>query len=160
MPQPGSRHIIPPDADQYEADGPERPNGRGDREEYRVLAASDARGKRIANRTPWLDLPEPFDNLKIRVWLDYPQDVAFLWTPVENETKDAATKRVMEACKSVFLAHDGWEDEDGEIMPQPDTDEFWQRISTPLGAALVTRFFSEINGNPTSGASRKRKRPT
>jgi hypothetical protein len=34
---------------------------------YAVEAMTgDARGKRIANRTPWLDLPEPFDNLQIR----------------------------------------------------------------------------------------------
>lgn len=119
----------------------------------------DGRGKRIANRAPWLDLPDPFDNLNIRAWLDYPQEVAILWAPVDGESKDAATTRVMEACKSVFLAHDGWEDEEG-VLPQPDTDEFWRRISTPLGAAIVQRFFGEITDSPNSRASRKRRRPT
>jgi hypothetical protein len=124
---------------------------------YAVEAMTgDARGKRIANRTPWLDLPEPFDNLQIRAWLDYPQEIAELWTAPDNETKEAASARILEACKNVFLEHDGWEDEDG-LLPGPDTDEFWQRISTPLGRAVVERFFAELQGNE-SRASRRTKR--
>jgi hypothetical protein len=43
------------------------------------------------------------------------------------------------------------------LLPGPDTDEFWQRISTPLGRAVVERFFAELQGNE-SRASRRTKR--
>jgi hypothetical protein len=124
---------------------------------------ADQRGKRIVNRVPWLDLPAPFDNLRIRAWLDYPQEVAELWTAPETkpdgtagETREEQNTRILEACKNVFLEHDGWEDEDG-LLPGPETDEFWQRISTQLGKAIVTRFFEELTGNPTFRASRRTK---
>lgn len=125
--------------------------------------AGDVRGKRIANRTPWLDLPEPFDNLQIRAWLDYPQEIAEMWTApgpkldgTPGETPEEASVRILEACKNVFLEHDGWEDDDGPL-PGPDTDEFWQRISTPLGRAVVERFFEELQSFQ-SRASRRAKR--
>lgn len=124
----------------------------------------DARGKRIANRTPWLDLPDPYDNLRVRVWLDYPQEVAELLTaPPANadgtpgETPDEQSARIMEFLKAVILQHDGWEMDDGEgPLPQPDSDDFWRRIPTPLGRAVSERFFEELSGN-SSRASRRRK---
>lgn len=129
----------------------------------------DARGKRVANRAPWVSLPEPWDNIKFRGWLDYPQDVADLLTAPKDETPEAASARVMDFLKSVILQHDGWVlDDEDEInpetgkafgpLPQPDTDEFWQRISTPLGRKISERFFEELTQNPTSRASRRAKR--
>ena len=139
------------------------------------IAGPDVRGKRIMNRTPWLDLPDPFDNLRIRVWLDYPRDVAELWTTQEGETAEEASERMLEACRSTFLEHDGWEDgREGETnpetgkaygpLPQPTEAEFWARIPTPLAKALIVRFGEELNppedaklGNG-SRASRKPRR--
>jgi hypothetical protein len=74
---------------------------------------ADTRGKRIANRTPWLDLPEPYDNLRVRVWLDYPQEIAELLTAPAEETPEQASARMMEFFKGVILQHDGWEMDDG-----------------------------------------------
>jgi hypothetical protein len=131
-------------------------------QQYATAVTADQRGNRIANRTPWLSLPAPFDNLEIQAWLDYPKDVADLWTPKDGETVQERSKRVMSACQSVFLAHRGadggpWEDEDG-VLPGPEIEEFWNRISTPLGSAIVTAFFAEISGNPTSRVSRRHKK--
>ena len=134
---------------------------------------SDSRGKRIMNRTPWLDLPDPFDNLRIRVWLDYPRDVAELWTSQEGETAEEASERMLDACRSTFLEHDGWEDgredemnpETGEeygALPQPTTTEFWARIPTPLAKALIVRFGEELNPSedaPKGNISRVSRSP-
>lgn len=130
---------------------PQRPAVNG------VADPGDSRGKRIANRTPWLDLPEPYDNLRVRCWLDYPQEVAELLTAVPDETPDQQSERIMEFLRAVVLQHDGWEMAD-ELGPleQPDTAEFWQRIPTPLGRAISERFFEELQGN-ASRASRRRK---
>lgn len=137
----------------------------------------------IADRTPWLDLPAPWDNLEIRAWLDYPKDVADLWTKPENESPEDANDRVMMACQQIFLdhraaclpgvdanghehasdpqlcrqIHEPWQDAQGALPPPQDRD-FWERISTPLGAAIVTRFFEEMQGNPTHRSSRRWKR--
>jgi hypothetical protein len=119
---------------------------------------ADTRGKRIANRTPWLDLPEPYDNLRVRVWLDYPQEIAELLTAPAEETPEQASARMMEFFKGVILQHDGWEmDDDGGPLQAPDTDEFWARIPTPLGRAVGMRFFEEIEAG-NSRASRKSRR--
>jgi hypothetical protein len=139
---------------------PARPsvNGKGPD----MHATPDTRGNMIANRSPWIGLPAPFDNLEVRVWLDYPQSIAELWTAPENETKEEASARMMEACKSVILAHRGaaggpWEDEHG-ALPSPDTDEFWERIPTPLARVIVEQFFEELNEAAEKGKSRASRR--
>lgn len=134
-----------------------------------VAAKIDARGKRIANRSPWLDLPPPFDNLQFRAWLDYPREIADLLVAPANETPEDAAARSMEFYKSVILEHDGWEDgREHQInpeteqpygaLPQPDKDEFWERISTPLGRAISERFFGELEAGNVSRASQRWKR--
>lgn len=130
---------------------------------------SDARGNMISNRTPWIELPDPFDNLSVRVWLDYPHEIAMLWTTpapkadgAPSETPEEGAIRVREACKAVFLDHRGvdggpWEDEDG-TLPSPDTDEFWERVPNALVRAMIACFFEEMNESPLSRRSRKKKR--
>lgn len=125
----------------------------------------DTRGKRIANRTPWLDLPEPYDNLKVRVWLDYPQEIAELLTAPgpkpdgsPGETPEEASERIMEFLKGVILQHDGWDMGDDEgALQSPDTDDFWRRIPTALGRVISERFFEELQVGNSRG-SRKMKR--
>lgn len=153
-----------------------------------VAESGDGRGKRIADRTPWLNLPDPFDNLRVRVWLDYRQDVADLLTAPgpkpdgsPGETPAETSERVMEFLKTVILQQDGWDDglegepihdragnpikeKDGTYkcygpLPQPDTDEFWERISTPLGKAISERFFKELEDQAAKGKSRKLQPP-
>ena len=114
---------------------------------------SPSRGKRIANREVWLDLPAPYDNLKILAWLDYPQSIANQWVSIDGETPDERSERVMEACKLIFLEHDGWEDSMGPL-PSPSEDEFWERIPTQLGVRIIQRLQREQEGNGPSRASR------
>jgi hypothetical protein len=150
-------------------------NGAVEPESFRPQRA-DARRGAIATRTPWLDLPAPFDNLEIRTWLDYPKWLAELWTPPENETAEERSARTMMACQNTFLdhraacdckppysgdacrvEHDPWEDDKGEL-PECANAEFWERIPTPLFKAIIERFVEEVNENPTNRASRRWKR--
>lgn len=119
----------------------------------------DARGKRVANRSPWLDLPEPYDNLKIRVWLDYPAEVTQLLTPVKDETPEQTSARGLEFLKAVILQHDGWElDDDQGPLPQPDTDEFWDRIPNDLGVKIGERFREEMESGNSRGSRRAKRK--
>ena len=122
-----------------------------------TVQSGDVRGKRIANRAPWIELPEPFDNLKVRVWLDYPQDVANLLIAREGETQAQSGQRISTFLKEVVLEHDGWEDDDG-VLPRPDTNEFWARIPTPLGRAIAEGFFAELQAgkSPASRTARRK----
>lgn len=128
------------------------------------LPNRDPRGSRIANRTVWLDLAEPFDNLQIKAWLDYPREVAVLWTPIDGETTAERGRRTILASRETFLEHRGrdngepWEDEDG-VLPPPTEQEFWERIPTPLGGAIITAFYEELSGNRRSRVSRKKMKP-
>lgn len=127
------------------------------------LPVSDPRGSMIANRMVWIQLPEPYDNLEFQAWLDYPREVAIEWTPVEGETNRERGARTIRAARQTFHRHRGidnqqpWQDEEGEI-PDPTTAEFWERIPTPLGAAMLTSFFEEMAGNRASRRSRKKNR--
>lgn len=127
------------------------------------LPLRDPRGSMIANRMVWIQLPEPYDNLEFQAWLDYPRDVAMEWTPVEGETAAQRGARTIRAARMTFLRHRGvedhepWRDEDGEL-PDPTTPEFWERIPTALGGAMLTAFFEEMAGNRQSRRSAKRKR--
>jgi hypothetical protein len=155
----------------------ERANGAVEPESLRSQR-SDARRGMIAQRTPWLDLPFPFDNLEIRVWLDYPKHIADLWTPPDNETADDRAARTMLACQNTFLDHRAacdhrgdpqtcreehepwWLPGDDVPLPECSDSEFWERIPTPLFRAIVDRFVEEIAENPTNRASRRWKRKT
>lgn len=128
------------------------------------LPVSDPRGSMIANRMVWIQLPEPYDNLEFQAWLDYPREVALDWTPVEGESNRDRGARTIKAARQTFLRHRGvetgtpWQDEEGEI-PDPTTEEFWERIPTALGGAMLTAFFEEMAGNRQSRRSRKKMRP-
>lgn len=134
----------------------------------------DGRGGIIATRTPWLDLATPFDNLEIRAWLDYPKNIADLWTPAENETSEEQSARLMLACQNTFLGHREacqhqadsqtcreyhapWTDGDG-TLPETSDSEFWERIPTSLYRAIISRFSEEMAENPTNRASRRWKK--
>jgi hypothetical protein len=149
--------VVRPTADDMDDDEPQQaPTPRRiDRTPARSRA--DTRGKRIANREVWLQMPAPYDNLKILAWLDYPQSIANQWVPIDGETNEERSERVMSACKQVFLEHDGWEDHEGELPP-PGEDEFWERIPTQLGAAIIKRLQAELEGNGPSRASRGQRR--
>src|SRR4051812_9230396 len=70
----------------------------------------DARGGMVADRTPWLDLPRPYDNLEFRAYLDYPKSVDDLRTPPANrpdgtpgETPEEMNDRLVFFCQQVIL---------------------------------------------------------
>lgn len=121
----------------------------------------DTRGDDITTRAPWLELPEPYDNLEIRVWLSYPQEVQDLLIFPDDATQDQKNQRGAEFLKTVILAHRGanggpWRLNGKELSP-PDTDEFWEQIPNELGVAIGERFWDEVKRGNESRALRRRK---
>ena len=111
----------------------------------------------IPDRVVRLTLPKPWAHLRIWAWLDYPEEVARLFSPKRaDETDEEAGERVMEGMRTVITRHDSWRDREG-LLPQPTSRAFWARISTPLARAITDSFFSAMRRNPTPPASRSRK---
>lgn len=121
----------------------------------------DMRGDDITTRAPWLGLTEPYDNLEVRVWLSYPQEVADILTVPQDDTPEQQAQRGLEFLKTVVLAHRGanggpWR-LDGKELPSPDTDEFWQIVPNELAMAIGERFWDEVKRGNESRALRRRK---
>lgn len=111
----------------------------------------------IPDRVMLLKLPPPWSHLRVWAWLDYPEEIAKLFSPKDaDETDTDAGERIMEGMRSVITRHDGWRDRDG-ALPQPSSRKFWSRVSTPLARAITNSFFALMRSNPTPAASRKRK---
>lgn len=144
------------------------------------LKRGDARGGMVSDRVVWLDLPRPYDNLEILAWLDFPKSIddirlAPALAPGMTESAEDQNNRFVLFCQNVILdhreachhggdpdtctqEHGPWLDRNGEPMLPPEDREFWDRLSTPLGGAIMTRFWEEIRDSPKSSGSRKRKR--
>jgi hypothetical protein len=63
----------------------------------------------IPDRVLPLKLPPPWSHLRIWAWLDYPEEVAKLFSPKDaDETDEDAGERIMEGMRTVITRHDGW----------------------------------------------------
>lgn len=161
--------VVPPDVDDLddddEDDGPEVDADEGMRHARRYSrAVNDLDGDEesgdqlIPDRVVKLALPKPWTHLKLWVWLDYPEEVARLFGPKQDdESDDEAGERIIEGLRSVVVKHGGWSDRQGRL-PQPSTRAFWNRVSTPLSKAIISKLFEAIRRNPTPAASEKRTR--
>lgn len=70
----------------------------------------------------------------VTLWKNYPRSMR-----VDLFSEDAG--RVETALRAIVLGHNGWPDEDGNVLPPPDDPEFWERIdqytATVLGSLIV-----------------------
>lgn len=110
-------------------------------------------GPRIRRR--WVDLliDDPvagYEGFKIKFWVNAPTK---LWRQLNSPDIDEA----LEAGAVLFSEHNGWMDEDGDILPQPDDTNFWERLPQELTNALMTAASLEINKLPNSMIPRNKK---
>jgi hypothetical protein len=84
-------------------------------------------GPMIPRIEEWGTLPEPYQEFRLRYWKNFPQRL-LRDMQTEDELKAAA--------KSIFLEHNGWRDDEGEL-PQPTDPAFVERCPTHL---FVTAF--------------------
>lgn len=89
---------------------------------HETAAPAAPRGPRIPRIEEWVTLPEPYQDFKMLVWVNYPQRLLTDLRSVED---------VLRAGQQVLLAHNGWQDDDGELPP-PHERAFWDRLPEHL----------------------------
>src|SRR5262245_21460430 len=100
----------------------------------------------------WVDLPEDeYPGFRFRMWKNYP---THLLDDIRRASED--TPRAMAALKAIVLEHNGWGDFDGNLLPQPERDEFWDRITVEQIALLVQLIQTEAGKLPNFPARTRR----
>lgn len=101
-----------------------------------------AGGPRVQRREAWLDLPPPYAGFKIRIVATFPSKFF--------RELDAAPTQADQAALlgTVVLEHNGWQDFDGVVYPQPGAREFWDEIPDELAAAVVALLRRERDALP------------
>lgn len=108
-------------------------------------------GVKIPRRVVWIKLPEPYSELQLKVWLNFPR--RFREELSEATTEDGIRAVLMK----IVLEHNGWLDEDDagdeSTLPQPSSPEFWSRISDEVFAVFMLILKREIDNIPNFARS-------
>lgn len=92
-------------------------------------------------KTAWMDMPDEYAGMKIRVWVNYPNDF-------DAQIGSRDNKIIRETVKQIFIEHNGWitpeeyekaqrENRAPVPLPPPTTDEFWELIPNDLAGAML-----------------------
>jgi hypothetical protein len=119
-----------------------------------------AGGVTWGKKTAWMDMPDDYSGMKIRVWVNYPNDF-------DQEISSRDPDKLRNIVKQIFLEHNGWvtpdeveaaarENRTPRPMPQPTTDEFWQLIPNELAGAVLLLLNRETMKLPNSLIQRYR----
>jgi hypothetical protein len=90
-------------------------HGEGDT----AAGLTDLSGPRIPKRIEWLDLPAPYEALRLRVWTNFPHRV------LQALDAPKTTAELEASLRAVVLEHNGWVGDDGEPLPDAQSDGFW-----------------------------------
>lgn len=107
-------------------------------------------GKKMA----WLDMPEEYAGMQVRVWVNYPN--AF-----DQDIQSRDNEVMRSALKQIFSEHNGWvtpeeieraarEGRSPIPMPQPNTDDFWGQAPNELVGAMILLLNRETVKFPNS----------
>jgi hypothetical protein len=140
----------------------------------RPTAPSDAPGPSPLQRPRierWVDVPD-YPGYRVKLWINYDRRLAEALNaplpdpPAEDATADEQTAydaqvqargEAMEAAvKQIVLGHNGWPDEDGNVLPQPQDEAFWERLDQHLAAVLAVLILTEPGKPPASMLPRRR----
>ena len=105
-------------------------------------------------KSTWMEMPDEYAGMKVRVWVNYPNDF-------DNQMSSKDSKIIRDAAKQIFLEHNGWvtpeeyelaqkENRTPRPMPQPTTDEFWELVPNELAGALLLLLNRETLKLPNS----------
>ena len=98
---------------------------------------------RIPRREVEVALPPEYPGFTYRLWVNFP-------SRLNDEINSGDQGRIVAALRRIVLAHNGWQDDEGGLLPQPTEAEFWERIPTELAAVIVATINAEIVKLPNS----------
>lgn len=102
-----------------------------------ALAAPPSPSKLTAPRIErWVDVPD-YPGYQVRLWVNYPRALKSAFSPLDPDEVEklegdeldrfvAERKaQVEQALAAIVLEHNGWPDEEGNALPPPQTQGFW-----------------------------------
>jgi hypothetical protein len=134
-------------------------------------------GPRDKQRIVWLELPEPYEGVRIQAWINPPNHLmttvsaggqratlAALQALPDSADHDAERERLQAQAAEeryailsrIVLAHNGWEDYDGCPYPPANTREFWDAISTEAAMLIFAVLTDEATKAPLAFQKRRR----
>lgn len=96
----------------------------------------------------WLDVPD-YPGYRVKLWVNYPRHLRSTLTTQDLEGAEglegeelaayaAELKAKLEGVlAAIVLEHNGWPDEDGNVLPQPSTPGFWDLVPDQHLANIV-----------------------
>jgi hypothetical protein len=96
----------------------------------------------------WLDVPD-YPGYRVKLWINYPRHLRAALTPedleqaegLEGEELDAYAAELKAKLEGILAAivleHNGWPDEEGNVLPQPSTPGFWDQVPDQHLANIV-----------------------
>jgi hypothetical protein len=116
----------------------------------------------------WLDVPD-HPGYRVKLWINYPRILRDAFKPIdpdELEGMDEETleqfgtekkNQVMDALAAIVLEHNGWPDEDGNVLPQPTDPTIWDRADQHLANVVIVLARQAPSQLPNSLSPTKRR---
>jgi hypothetical protein len=108
-------------------------------------------GPRIPRRDAWVEVPDPYEGFRVKLWVNYPR--RFL-----EDIQSGESARIKDALCKIVLEHNGWCDEEGAPLPPASTPDFWDAIPDELAGALIALLNEEGQRLPNAIAQRTKRR--
>lgn len=97
----------------------------------------------IPRREVWIDLPEEYAGLRVKVWVNFPRALLL-------ELQSSDNDRLAAALGKIVLEHNDWADSDGVALPEPANAAFWQLIPDELAGVILVLLNQELGRLPNS----------
>jgi hypothetical protein len=100
-------------------------------------------GPRIPRTLEWLDLPDDYEGFRFRVWVTYPGKL-------NTELRSGDQDRMRAALGLIVVEHNGWLDQDGNLLPGASDPAFWDALPDELAAAMIVLVTERTSRLPNS----------
>lgn len=114
----------------------------------------------------WLDVPD-YPGYRVKLWINYPRHLKSAFDPPEGledlegealESYIAERKAAIEgALAAIVLGHNGWPDEDGNVLPQPSDPTMWELADQHLANVVMTLAYKAPSQLPNSLTPTRRR---
>lgn len=119
---------------------------------------SPMRGPRMpGGREKWVSLPDPYEGMRIRLWINYPNRL-------NDDLASGDEDLIYGALARIVLEHNEWNDEDGNPLPmleRGNTDvmrAFWRMIPNECAQVISTMIGVEVGKASASLTNRQQRR--
>lgn len=115
----------------------------------------------------WLDVPD-YPGYRVRLWINHPRHLRSAFEPpaegIEDLEGDALQEYIAErkvliegALAAIVIEHNGWPDEDGNVLPQATDPTIWDRMDQHLANIVMRLAVQAPSQLPNSGPTHKRR---